>query len=863
MNERVQILLDLLPELEHAGRPGEAIDVLLENARVAGTSKKDWPSEEAYLAIKDGLTELRDKRLKPLKELLEPDEGRSRFAAEEGLKLARIVTEAVETFAASKAELARIDFDDQLLKVRDLLRDGPSHVRETVANSISLLLVDEFQDTDAVQAEILRLLAGSALRDGRLFLVGDSKQSIYRFRGAHPAIFDEFRAEFPDPGRLDLTENFRSVPGLLNFVNALFADEFPGVANALKPGGGTEDIAGQDAVLFLWAGRDGEKADAATKRQEEARGLARLIAGKLRDGWLVRDRSTGAIRRASAGDVALLFRSMADVPEYERALATEGLDYLVLGGSSYFAQQEVIDLINVLSSIEDPCDSIALAGTLRGPFFGVSDSGLFWLAEASSGDFVSGLDRLEAAEALSPEDLRRLRTARESLGRWRERKDLVPIADLLETILDESGFEPALLGEFLGDRKRANVRKLVRMARAFDSLGTVSLADFVARLRADLDDPPREEQAATADETAPAVKLMTIHAAKGLEFPIVALPDLDRDRPRTAGIDGSAGLHPELGPLVRPPEDDETGEERWSLGWELFKAIEANAEEDEALRVFYVAATRARDVLILSAGSAPGDSPRSPAMRLLASRFDRQTGLCSADLPSGWADPRIGIVAADDPDESRRPRPANFRPKLLNTIARILAAPSPSDEPAESKPPRPRFFDLDPSRTLPTELRPVERLIRAVLNDPDGLSPENLPLAIERAALSGDELVPRRAEIEAHRRLDAFLGLPLAKTLRRTRHRIGEWPWTIARADGTVVRGRIDVGFRDRDGRYHLIGVAVSEADVPRARRNLALASSIAEAQLGPVGGRTLLVLGDRGPRAAAIDPPGESGTAG
>ena len=230
----------------------------------------------------------------------------------------------------------------------------------------------------------------------------------------------------------------------------------------------------------------------------------------------------------------------------------EGLDYHVVGGSGFFAQQEVHDLINVLTAVEDPLDAVALAGALRSPFFSISDDALYWLA-----------DRRPGAPARRARPLRRALLDASPRGRpppgragpgallagWRAVKDRVPIAALVDRILDESGYEAALLGEFLGDRKRANARKLVRLARRFDEQGGFTLADFVERLRADLRGATKETQAATTDEQGEVIRLMSIHQAKGLEFPIVVLPDLDRKRP---GELKRVAFDADLGPLVNP-----------------------------------------------------------------------------------------------------------------------------------------------------------------------------------------------------------------------------------------------------------------------------------------------------------------------
>jgi ATP-dependent helicase/nuclease subunit A len=580
-----------------------------------------------------------------------------------------------------------------------------------VAAGIDALLVDEFQDTDPIQGEILERLAGPG--PGRRPVVPGRRLEAVDLPvpGAEPRIFQDFRDRFPPEGRRALTENFRSVPGLLDFVNALFADFYRDRDDALAPGPGTPAPDGRAAVEFLWADEPAPAADAKPsahlRRVAEARRIARRLADRLGAAGPVRDPKTKALRPAHAGDVALLFRSLTDLGPYENALAAAGFDYHVVGGSAYYAQQEVLDVINVLSAIEDPLDPLALAASLRSPFFCVSDDGLYWLATTRQGVLVDNVAQADAIRDLAPTDRRRVGRAHGLLARWRAAKDREPIAALLDRVLDESGYEAALLGEFLGARKRANARKLVALARRFDVQGGFTLADFVARLRADLRRPPKEEQAATTDEEGPIVRLMSIHQAKGLEFPIVVLPDLDR---KPGGERANIAFDPRLGPLVRGAEADEAEPDAeaadepegpgTSLGWSLYRARERREDEAEALRLLYVATTRARDFLILSAGVAADAKPCSPALKRLAARFDRATGACRARCPR-----------ARRPPWSRwRPRPR--RPPTARPPRRggaPVCRPSPA---RSSEPPRrarrsrcgcppPAVAAISPSRSRP------------------------------------------------------------------------------------------------------------------------------------------------------------------
>ena len=248
--------------------------------------------------------------------------------------------------------------------------------------------------------------------------------------------------------------------------------------------------------------------------------------------------------------MAFLFRAMTDVWHYETALADLDFDYHTIGGSAFYAQQEVRDVVSVLSVVEDPLDEVALAGALRSPFFSLSDdspllAGAQVRGGTDRGSRASRRDRRALRPRPGPGGACQQRCWRDgatsrTASRWRS---------LVASILDESGFEAAVVCEFLGARKLANTRKLVRLARDFDRQEGFTLADLVARLRADLDRPPREEQAATTDEESEVIRLMSIHQAKGLEFPIVVIPDLNR---KMNPPDALIGLHAELGLVVTP-----------------------------------------------------------------------------------------------------------------------------------------------------------------------------------------------------------------------------------------------------------------------------------------------------------------------
>jgi ATP-dependent helicase/nuclease subunit A len=876
--ERRAAALDLLRLLEPGAPPcpAERLDELVQLLRVNDLPRQvSWPSGEVYEQVKDAFALLRDHIKDHVRPAREWDEPGARASAERSLRFARLVLAVRRENEQLKRRRRGLDFDDLLVLARALLRDHPEVLvadRETRrVPAIEFVLVDEFQDTDNVQGEILRLLSGSEFLSGRLFVVGDVKQSIYRFRGAEPSIFRSWRSEFPEPGRLSLTENFRSVPGVLHFVNALFSDCFhdvdpigpgdEGAGHRLLPIRGEDTC--QPSVEFLWpalGGPDpedgsrtptaphsaGGKPTAHERRMLEASGLARRLRQRLEAGWPIYDRAAQVMRPAHLGDVALLFRAMTDLWPYESALADEGFDYHTIGGSAFYAQQEVHDVINLLSVVEDPFDEIALAGALRSPFFGVSDEGLFRLATTfEDGGLTAGIYRLDEIEGLAPTD--RLRTARalELLGRWRAAKDRVPMAHLVARVLDESGFEAALVCEFLGERKLANTRKIVRLARDFDRQGGFTLADFVARLRSDLENEPREEQAATTDEASPSVRLMSIHQAKGLEFPIVVLPDLARVPSRQSPL---VACHPELGLVVRPPQPgpgESPGEApAGGFAWPAYLALERADDEKESLRLFYVAATRARDALVLSAGLAPEEPVKSSsaAMRLLDARFDRRTGRCRIAPEDLGAVPAVQVVVMPPPeprDERGPTAPTPPRASITaidEAIARAVRL-DPTDPDPAGATPVPRYVELDPAEGLPPRAARLDRLIRSILSDPRWLRGARLEDVAARAATRQVPAANPGLVREALQRLSPWLDRPILSGLHMADPASlrCEQPFTVAypldAEPSTVFHGTCDLIFRDRQGRWNVLIVADARAGAASQRLRLRLAARTAEAR--------------------------------
>jgi ATP-dependent helicase/nuclease subunit A len=910
IRDRRLALLDAFRLLEPGSPPCplDRLDELVGLARVQDLPRAgSWPSEEIYEAIKTALAELRDHLQKQVRPALDWGDADGLLAAAmRSLRFARLALAVRREHERLKRRRRALDFDDLLIRARDLLRDHPEltalEARDPASLAVEFVLVDEFQDTDSIQGEILRLLSGEAFLTGRLFVVGDVKQSIYRFRGAEPMIFRQWRSEFPRHGRLGLTENFRSVPGIIGFVNALFGDCFRDL-DPPQPGDTGESTLtndhrlrpirhenpGQPSVEFLWpalatqdpdeSAVEGEsgppKMSVHERRMIEARCIARRLKDRLDAGWPVVDRATKLVRPAHPGDIAMLFRAMTDLWPYESALADEGFDYHTIGGSAFYAQQEVHDVINLLSVVEDPFDEIALAGALRSPFFGVSDEGLFRLATSmADGGLTAGLYRLGEIRGLSELDRARVTRALELLRRWRADKDRLPMARLVARILDESGFEGALVCEFLGDRKLANTRKIVRLARDFDRQGGFTLAEFVARLRADLENEPREEQAATTDEAGASIRLMSIHQAKGLEFPIVVLPDLARTSRSPSPL---VACRPDLGLVIRPPQAASSpgagpaDPEPRDPVWKAYGTLERIDDEQESLRLFYVAATRARDALILSAGLGPDEPSKSTsvAMRLIDERFDRRDGTCIVTPEPADPGPppavRVHLMSPPPPRgettgaadaETSAPPPGDApSPRLsISAIEQAIARAGPPvrDEPARPVAP-PRYVDLDPASGLSPRVARLDALVRSIVRDPQWRRRE-APALEALAAHAGARQVPSAGPgliRDAVRRLDALWGLPAFRALRAAASRpdaeirddlefaLAWGEFEAGRADAgptSVFHGAGDLAFCDREGRWSVIDVADVRACPARHRLRLQIAATTATARgLGPI----------------------------
>jgi ATP-dependent helicase/nuclease subunit A len=835
MADSVRILLDGLPRLASAADSRSLASELAEAAKVGHIGKKAWPDPDVYGQIKDAMEAFR-KGIRDLKlEWFATSEGDAREAVEVGRRFVRVASAVQHAYQERKQALAFVDFQDLLIRARDLLRDRPD-VRARLQDRYRFVLIDELQDTDPVQMEFVEYLCGGGMTAGKLFAVGDSKQSIYRFRGAEVQLFQNLRERVPHVGRQRLTVNFRSQPEILRFVNALFArrlvdfEPLEAFDKQVNPG---------PCIEFLWSPRE-EKSSVTEARVAEAAWIARRIAAMVTPGAesLVVDRegSRERLRPTRPGDVVLLFRSMSNVHLYEAALREYGLNYYLVGGRAFFAQQEIYDILNLLRTLENPQDSVGLAGTLRSPFCCVSDEALFVLA-GHAGGLWDGLHDDSLQTRLPVDQRERVARAARFLIRWRELKDRMPIASLLNAIFAESGFDAAMRLESLGDRKLANLWKLLDLARIFDRSGLFGLAEFIARLGDLVRSQPREEQAATQPENADVVRLMSIHQAKGLEFPVVIIPDL------AATVVERSGPHAtwdaEFGCVARPPHELE-GPPFTEFGWRLLQAHRELEDWHEELRTLYVGCTRARDYLILSTAMTDDVAGASTWMSTLSERFEVASGRCiAADVPDDRK-PQIRVFDRLRPPPDAKPIQPNDQeplqiPGLASWFESTPVAKSGDDALAD---------DVDGEPLGAVRKLSVDLVVRSVLSMWDYRDRDSWQSHLK---VRGSRLPAGQAE-EAAQTLSRFAQSDLrerlagAEELHTDMAFVFDPPREQGCDDARVIRGMIDCLWKEGQ-RWHLLGFYDQAASLDSVWDNLVFSAAAMSDQIGAPASLTVFDL--------------------
>ena len=506
--------------------------------------------------------------------------------------------------AAGERLLAQgfVSFAAMLRRTRDLLARDHG-VRRELGRRYRRLLVDEFQDTDPLQYEILFFLAGAetppaagayrtALEPGRLFIVGDPKQSIYRFRGADIAAYRRAVDHVTRCGgeELRLTASFRSPAALLAPVNRLFegwlgpAGRWEGEyeppydrIESARPAGGDDGPRVTIASVESAAG-----ADADERRAAEAAAIA---------AWVGEHAGPAASDRAHRyRDIAILFRAMTHSGLHARALRAAGIPFVVEGGRDFHERPEVSDLLMLLRAVASPNDAPALLAVLRSPLGAVPDGEMARFARAGG--------RLGRPDAAAPDPAAHPNLARALawLERFRAATHRLPADAVVEQVLASTPLALLHAATHDGPQRLQNLRKMAAIARDRAARG-LSLPEAIAVIEAAFEGRAPEGESPLADETHDAVRVLSIHKAKGLEYPVVFVPDLGREEGRGGRDTGAAAAWLRRGDAGYLALRLEAG--RWNAAWALHALEARRHEEAEERRVFYVACTRARERLIL------------------------------------------------------------------------------------------------------------------------------------------------------------------------------------------------------------------------------------------------------------------------
>jgi ATP-dependent helicase/nuclease subunit A len=605
-SDRIEQLRQEALELFSAGRlqPGRLKDLSAMNLR--GGSKKSWGAD-ALAAVKAALSALKDaaksilplfddQRTAPELNLLRDLLGEFRLLAEH--------------YGEAKSSQGMVDFDDLLILARDLLTGNPK-VREQCRSRFKTILIDELQDTDPLQMEIVHQICGED--QVPVFAVGDAKQSIYSFRGADVSVFQRFQHEIKrqdERAVIPLNTNFRSQREILTFINHLFERIFPTrpespdavCFEALqfhKPSLPREHFV---ESCFTLAQRGEISATAA--REEEAAWIASRIRTMVEQQEVLILDDAHRPAPVRYGDVALLFRAMTDVKLYEQALRSRGIPFTVLSGAGFFDKQEVLDILNLLRILVFPDDEEALIGLLRSPVIGLKDDTLFFMTRDRS--LKDGLAQAEGVEEIPDSERAILVRARTTIEKLRRVRDRVRLPELIGRFLDETATPALLLTDPIhGHQRYANLKKLMDLARDFAARPAFGLSEFIDYIGELREKEAREGESPIDEESRDTVRILTVHKAKGLEFPVVFLPDLGR---RNSGRSDPIAIDAELGIGIKVPDDK--GGLRSSCIRTPVLEVRKRREIDEEKRLFYVACTRARDFLVLSGQISFSNTPK-------------------------------------------------------------------------------------------------------------------------------------------------------------------------------------------------------------------------------------------------------------
>ena len=598
------------------------------NIGLRGGSEKKWP-DGGLAEVRDSLKRIRDVAKDYLKQAksLEYGEMDRRFA--EMLPALRQAFSHVRDFMRlEKHRAGQLDFADlEECALRALEHES---VRRYYSKRWRAFLVDEFQDTNPIQAEILSHLKGTAC----LTIVGDEKQSIYGFRRADVEVFQRFKSEIEDDGGIHtrLSLSFRTHFELMGSFNRIFESVLDKLHSPLESHRQESPHTGPHLKVF--AVTTDEKINKYGLQRTEARYMAGIIKQMLDDGVKVHDKHTGGLRPLRPGDFAILSRVWQPLDIYLEALMSSGVPAVHMGGGSLFETREAKDAISLIRFLAEPDDDLALIAVLRSPFFAVSDRVLFKASQALI-DQKSWWEHVQTSN--HPTLVRPITVLKELVDQSRTLSPsrLLQLADRL------TGYSAVIANLVNAERREADWRGMMELVRSLEQRcgeGIFALSRRLKHLIQAMVEMPRPPL-----EAHNAVSLMTIHSAKGLEWPVVIVPDLSRRRRSDSRItlfDASRGVAVKL--------MDQEGQAAKTVLYSILEQEHKKRENEESRRLIYVALTRARDRVILSSAE--------PAGGYLDILLD---GLEAADIPVEKIDFDPADLLSFQLPEMEKPKPAS------------------------------------------------------------------------------------------------------------------------------------------------------------------------------------------------------------
>lgn len=577
------------------------VELLKSLSKETGVVQKKWPTKEAATDCAADLLKFQSEVVKPVlrkwQEYLHKP-------------LIEFALGGVEYYAKWRRERSALNFQDLLMRTADLLRSS-AEVRAYFKNRIAYLLVDEFQDTDPIQAEITMLLTGAdnseddwrkvKPKPGAIFLVGDPKQSIYRFRRADIDIYNQVKSIFNKGAGevLELTSNFRSFDPIRDITDAVFEQIFPPkdtkhqakFAKLDTVRGASKYMSGVFENNIGKISRNSSDVIAAMDASVIANWIYQSIHGGLK---LERAKNEAdATEDAKPGDFMIIAKAKARLPAYAKALEALGIPYEISGGENFSNSEELYEIYKVLKATADPRDPVAIVAALRGLFFGVSDNELYQFARA--GGRFSYFAEAQKGQDIINDAFLRLRKYNEIAARN------APLT-AIELIVEELGTIPLAMSEEMGSSRAGNILKAIDLLRGEKPNSTCSFIELVEYLK-DIREMSAMEEMSLFPSTAKSVRIMNLHKAKGLEAPVVILADpggrrgnYEPERHITRTGAKSVGYFT----ISYSVGDYGGGELAFPGDWEDYAAEEKLYEAAEKARLDYVAVTRAKNILVVS-----------------------------------------------------------------------------------------------------------------------------------------------------------------------------------------------------------------------------------------------------------------------